>query len=72
VGFVLTITVWALLLQAQAGFAGFGGGGGLLPLLNGCVASTLLVLAALVVAEAVRAVARTRTAALSAVSTERG
>jgi carbon starvation protein len=58
--FVLTITVWALIVQAYAGFGGFREGGSVLSLTNGCVAIALLGLASLVVAEAVRAVTRTR------------
>ncbi|MEO6026707.1 MAG: carbon starvation CstA family protein [Candidatus Binatia bacterium] len=56
--FVLAITVWALSLQAWAGFVGFrAADGSLAPnqLANGVVATTLLVLAGLVVIEAVRA-----------------
>ena len=59
--FVLAITVWALVLQARAGIAGFRSpGGGVLPLVNACVALALLALASMVVLEAVRAVAEMR------------
>jgi carbon starvation protein len=58
-GFVLTITVWALVLQAHAGVSGFRADGSVLSLVNGCVAIALLGLASLVVAEAVRALTRT-------------
>lgn len=58
--FVLTITVWALILQARAGFLGFRDAGSLLPLVNACVAVALLCLAALVVLEAVRAIVQQR------------
>ena len=54
--FVLTITVWALALQALAGFAAMrASDGAFVPtqLANGVVALTLLGLAAAVVAEAV-------------------
>jgi carbon starvation protein len=58
--FVLTITVWALVLQARAGFAGFREAGSVMPLINGCVALALLGLAALVIIEAVRALGAQR------------
>jgi len=58
--FVLTITVWALVLQARAGFAGFREAGSVMPLINGCVALALLGLAALVIIEAVRALGARR------------
>jgi carbon starvation protein len=54
--FVLVITVWALVLQARAGFIGFRDAGTVLALVNACVAVALLCLAALVALEAVRAV----------------
>jgi carbon starvation protein len=57
--FVLTITVWALALQAWGGFAAFRAADGTLApmqLANGLVATVLLLLAASVVAEAWRAV----------------
>ncbi len=65
--FVLAVTVWALLLQAYAGFTGFRAADGAvraLPLVNGCVALALLGLASLVVIEAMRAVRRPRERAL--------
>src|SRR5262245_15908929 len=58
--FVLAITVWALVLQARAGFIGFREAGSVLPLVNACVALALLCLAALVVLEAVRALVQDR------------
>ena len=58
--FVLAITVWALVLQARAGFIGFGEAGSMLPLVNACVALALLCLAALVVLEAVRVLMQDR------------
>jgi carbon starvation protein len=59
--FVMTITVWALALQARAGFAAMRAPDGTLvptQLANGIVAVTLLGLAAAVVAEAVGALRR--------------
>jgi carbon starvation protein len=58
--FVLTITVWALLLQARAGFIGFHEAGSMLPLVNAYFAVALLCLAALVVLEAFRALVQDR------------
>jgi carbon starvation protein len=63
--FVLVMTVWALVLQAHAGFTTFrqaDGSIGWTVLLNGCVASALLGLAGLVVLEAVAAMQRPREA----------
>jgi carbon starvation protein len=60
--FVLAITVWALGLQAFAGFAAMHAADGTFvptQLANGLVAVTLLVLAALVVVEALAALRRT-------------
>ncbi len=59
--FVLTITVWALILQAHGGLTSFRNADGTvapLPLVNGCVALALLALASLVVIEAVNALRR--------------
>jgi len=59
--FVLTITVWALTLQAWTGFTSFRGADGAFnptQLANGVVAVTLLALAASVVAEAFTALRR--------------
>ncbi len=59
-GFVLAITVWALVLQAHGGLTAFREAGETLPLVNACVAVALLLLAALVVLEAVRAMTHPR------------
>ncbi len=59
--FVLVVTVWALALQAHAGFTTFRRPDGHVAwtvLLNGCVATALLGLAGFVVGEAVAAVRR--------------
>jgi len=59
--FVLTITVWALALQAWAGLTGWRGADGTVDaslLANGVVATALLALAGMVVVEAVRALRR--------------
>ena len=56
---LLTMTVWALVLQAHTGFTTFRGPDGTTDatlLMNGVVAVALLALAMLVVLEAVRAV----------------
>jgi carbon starvation protein len=57
--FVMTTTVWALVLQAHAGLTGFRAADGTLDpvlLVNALVACALLALAALIVVEAIRAV----------------
>ncbi len=56
--FVMTITVWALVLQAVSGFKG--GTSNITGLINAVVAVALLALAGLIVAEAVFAVRRPR------------
>jgi carbon starvation protein len=59
--FVLTITVWALVLQAHGGLTSVRNPDGtvaVLPLVNGCMALALLALASLVVLEAIQALRR--------------
>ncbi|MCW5889546.1 MAG: carbon starvation protein A [bacterium] len=67
--FLLVVTVWALLVQAHTGLTTFrqpDGSLAWLSLMNGVVALALLALAGLVVAEAVAALQRPRTAATAA------